>query len=208
MCWNKEVSLVTFIIALCGVYYLWQRNLKNDRWIAVFAGTISMIQLAEYFMWSNPTCNSINKYASAFALFILAAEPLSNMVGGLWFSESANREMLTVLLASYIIFLMYLFQVYHNSKDKKLCGTSPCNEKSGCNMKWHFMENFDQSLGIIWVGFLLIPFLAMLPMKQGIILFLFGIASMVLASVYNKTALGSLWCWLSVGIIAYKILTP
>lgn len=212
MCWNKQVSLITFIVAICGVYYLWKRNGPNDRWMAIFAGTISAIQLAEYFMWSDPTCGNMNAYASMFALLVLAAEPLMNMLGGLYFEKTSNKKMLTVLLGLYAVFILYLGKVYFDKNDKKLCGQSPCGTGenilggNGCNLKWHFMENFDKILGAIWVLFLLVPFLAMEPNLNGITLFGLGFLSMGIAAMYNKTALGSLWCWFSIGIVGYQIM--
>ncbi len=212
MCWNKQVSFITFIAAICGVYYLWKRNGQNDRWMAVFAGTIAMIQLAEYFMWSDPKCGKVNAYASAFALLVLAAEPLMNMVGGLYFERTSNKKILQILLGFYAIFILYLGKIYFDKKDKQLCGQSSCEKgenilgRNGCNLKWRFMENFGEVLGVIWVFFLLIPFLAMLPMVNGVTLFGLGFLSMGIALMYNKTALGSLWCWFSIGIIVYQIM--
>lgn len=59
MCWNKEVSLDTFVFAMIGVIYLYHRNYPNDIWVAIFVGVVAMIQLAEYFMWSDLDCGNI-----------------------------------------------------------------------------------------------------------------------------------------------------
>lgn len=216
MCWNRQVSLITFIFAIIGVIYLWQRNAPNDRWIAVFAATIALIQLAEFFMWSDPACGKINKYASIFALIVLAAEPLMNMVGGIYFSNSPNKRILKFILIAYLIFIAITYFTQIKGKPRTLCGTSLCEtgasnlsgfmaDKS-CNLKWYFMENINSKLGIIWILFLLLPFLTMTPRLQGMILFALGLVTLGLASVVNSAAVGSLWCWFSIGLILYKIL--
>ena len=218
MCWNKQVSLVTFIFAIIGIIYLWKRNAPNDRWIAVFAGTIALIQLAEFFMWSDLTCGKINKYASIFALLVLAAEPLMNMVGGIYFSNTPNKRILKYMLIAYLIFITFTYITQLHNKPRFLCGASMCgsspnkpnaflNDKS-CNLKWFFMEGISAKLGIIWILFLLLPFLMMTPRFQGLIIFALGFFTLGLASVVNNAAIGSVWCWFSIGLILYKILVP
>ncbi|AGC01731.1 hypothetical protein H012_gp734 [Acanthamoeba polyphaga moumouvirus] len=214
MCWSKEISFVTFVLAMVGVIYLYRRNKPNDRWIALFAGTIAMIQLAEYFMWSDQTCGKINKYASMFALLVLAMEPLMNMIGGLLFSDTSNKQMLKYLLIGYIIFICFVL-FNRSQKSMNWCGTSLCgdigNRTNGftinkkCNLKWLFLDGFDAKTGLIWSLFLLIPFLAMKPTYLGIVFAALGIGTFYIANITNNAAQGSLWCWFAIIIIFSKI---
>lgn len=218
MCWNKEVSITTFIIAAIGVFYLYFRNKENDRWVAIFAGTIAMIQLAEYFMWDNNDCgNKINKYASIFALLVLALEPLSNIIGGLYFSNTPYKKILKYMLLSYIIFMIFFYfsQIYNKKID--WCGSSQCNDSNitsnnnssaipDCNLKWLFIGGFNYKLIIIWIMFLLIPFLTMTPEFHGILLVALGILTYGMAALINPAARGSIWCWLAIGIIFSQII--
>jgi len=211
MCWNKEVSLTTFIFAIIGVIYLWKRDRPNDRWVAVFAGTIALIQLAEFFMWSDPSCGRLNKYASIFALIILGLEPMMNMVGGLYFSNTStsNKKILKYMLLAYIIFLSVTYFTQIHNKKITWCGNSLCDQpmssSTGCNLCWHFLNDINKIIGIIWIIFLMIPFLTMHPMSQGLALVGLGIVTLGLAQIANSTALGSLWCWFAIGIILYKV---
>lgn len=218
MCWNKEVSIATFILCIIGVIYLYRRNKPGDRWIAIFAATIAMIQLAEFFMWSDPTCGSINKYASMFALLILALEPIMNMFGGLYFSDTSNKTVLKWMLVAYLIFIAYAYFTQIYKQNITWCGTSGCVPEANpfkgfisdkaCNLNWYFMRNINKKLGIIWVMFLLIPFLTMTPKTQGAILAALGLITFIMAYYANNAAQGSLWCWLGCFIILYKILVP
>ena len=218
MCWNKNVSLITFIIAILGCVYLYKRNRPNDRWIAVFGVTIAMIQLAEFFMWGDPSCGAINKYASMFAMLILGLEPLMNMIGGIYFSDTPDKKVLKWVLFSYVVFIALLFFTQIYGKKILWCGTSVCvpdkNPLKGfvsdktCNLTWYFMKNMKSSMGIIWILFLLIPFLTMKPQFKGILLFIFGLVTFFSAHYLNNAATGSLWCWLGITIIFYKIVSP
>ena len=53
MCFNKDISLSTFILAL-GISFLFIiRNRPNDILIGIFNLTIASMQLVEYFIWTN-----------------------------------------------------------------------------------------------------------------------------------------------------------
>jgi hypothetical protein len=215
MCWNKEISLVTFVLAIIGVIYLYKRNKQNDRWIAIFAAVVAMMQLAEYFMWSDLQCGSINKYASMFALLVLAFEPLMNMVGGICFSNTPYKNLLKYMLVAYLIFIAYVYFTNINNKQINWCGTSICSsgtstinsfvENKLCNLQWYFTENMDKKIAIIWICFLMIPFLTMTPKYQGIMFFLLGFISFGIARIANNAAPSSLWCWLAIIVIYSKI---
>lgn len=215
MCWNKEVSITTFILAVIGSIYLYKRNKPNDRWIAVFALTVAMIQLAEFFMWSDLSCGSINKYASIFALLILALEPLMNMFGGIYFSNTPYKNILKYMVLAYFAFVafFYLTQIYN--KQTNWCGTTTCSAPSvtggftqnkSCNLEWYFLHNKDGKLGIIWILFLMLPFLTMTPTTQGVIFFALGFTTFFAAHLINNAAIGSMWCWLSIIMLFVKIL--
>ncbi|AVL94593.1 hypothetical protein ma207 [Moumouvirus australiensis] len=214
MCWSKEISFITFVFAMVGVIYLYKRNKPNDRWIALFAGTIAMIQFAEYFMWSDQTCGKINKYASILALFILVMEPLMNMVGGLLFSDTSNKQILKYLLIAYIIFI-FIILLNQSHKSINWCGTSLCGDigdrtngftiNKSCNLKWLFLDGFDGMTGLIWSLFLILPFLAMKPTYLGIIFAVFGVGTFYMANITNNAAQGSLWCWFAIILIFSKI---
>lgn len=211
MCWSKSVSGITFILAISGSLYLFWRNCPNDRWIAIFTATIAMIQLAEYFMWSYPSCTSkINTYAAVFAIVILMMEPFMNIIGGLCFSPDSDKKSLILMLISYIIFVFIIYLTQFKGKDTNWCATSVncssnvLNPKS-CNLQWKFMDNISGLSLIIWVIFLIVPFLLMKPFKTGLILFLYGLLSLFVANVFNNAAVGSLWCWFAIFVIGLKI---
>ena len=223
MCWSKEISMVSFIIAIFGCIYLYIRNSPNDRWVALFAATVAMIQLAEFFMWSDPTCSNFNKYASMFALLILALEPLMGMLGGIYLSNSPNKNILKYMLLAYLIFIAFVYFTSFYNKNVIWCGTSSCsptaatlelirktnnnilpNGKS-CNLSWFFVNTINHKLVIIWILFLLIPFLTMTPMYQGILILIFGIVTYGVSYVSQSNIGGSMWCWFAIGLIFLKL---
>ncbi|QKF94702.1 hypothetical protein QKU48_gp1244 [Fadolivirus algeromassiliense] len=216
MCWNKEVSLTTFILAVLGVIYLFKRNGPNDRWIAVFAGTVAMIQLAEYFMWSDLDCGTMNRYASIFALVVLALEPLMNMAGGIYFSDTKYKDVLKYMAIAYLIYIIFYYYTKFHNKEVELCGTTPCepnnNPLSGffqdkvCNLQWHFLDLKGNKLILIWVLFLILPFFFMDPPTHSIVFSVLSFLSLFMGAKTNISAIGSVWCWLAAILLFVKIL--
>src|SRR5271154_745689 len=208
MCWSSSVSLATFVLAILGVLYLFYRDAPNDRWMALFGGTVAMIQIAEYFMWLDQSCGTINNMASMFALLVVALEPLMGMIGGLNFSSQPNPNFLRIMLLSYIVFIAYVYFNHVHNQKIKWCGINNCyiDPNDGCNLYWKFTENIPTKIAIIWILFLMLPLLTMTPRYQGIILFLTGLITLVLSRTVHNAAAGSLWCWYAISIIYIKIL--
>lgn len=209
MCWSKEISLATFILGMAGVVYLYQRNGPNDRWIAIFGGTVVMIQLAEFFMWSDLACGATNKWASIFAMLVLVAEPVANMLGGIYFSSSPYKKFLKCGLVAYAVFILWAYFGSFRNREIEWCGTTSCGQKMlgrQCNLSWKFVHGIPVATATIWIAFLALPLLAMEPRYQGTVLLLLGAITFWVSKMSTSRAFGSLWCWFAIVIIYAKIL--
>ena len=83
MCYNKETSIITYVISIIFSGLLFYKGDRYDKNIAIFCFTFIQIQLAEYFMWLDQSCGLVNHYATIFAHLILMLEPISIIVGAL-----------------------------------------------------------------------------------------------------------------------------
>ena len=83
MCWNKEVSLGSFIIISLVCIMLFNRNLPNDRVMAIFIMTYGSMQLAETIIWVGLEYNKpiINKIGTVLATLLLYLFPLGLLLG-------------------------------------------------------------------------------------------------------------------------------
>jgi hypothetical protein len=58
MCYNKEVSITTYIIGIIGCINLYfNLNLKIE---AILLAYVIQMQLIEYYIWDNISCNETN----------------------------------------------------------------------------------------------------------------------------------------------------
>ena len=128
MCWNWQVSLITFIIVTTISYKLYKRNLKYDRFLAIFILSYGTMQLVEFFIWIAITNNIpiLNKIASLIGSIVLFSHPLAIVVG-LYFDKSNKDNKLisksnfrNLILICLTIILFNLYQIITTKKHKFL----------------------------------------------------------------------------------------
>jgi|SaaInlStandDraft_6_1057023.scaffolds.fasta_scaffold189025_1 hypothetical protein len=87
MCYNKQSSLGVWFFSLACSIFLLVRNYPNDRWLAVIFLVAGLMQIAEFFMWSDQKCGRMNHIATMFAMFVLLIEPISIILGGYFLGD-------------------------------------------------------------------------------------------------------------------------
>ena len=211
MCWNKEVSLSTFVLISVICYGLWKRNLSNDRMMAIFIMGYGSMQLAETIIWIGLENNNsgINKFGTILACLILYIQPLAFMMGIKYdkmykdiLNDSVFKILTILTIISFIIGIIIL--IYTNDYISYTIKESQ-----------HIIWKVPYSLAIHYLVALLISIVALIyyvfPKNKiyAIFLFLyFGIT--VLYSIYispkgfKYKLHRSYWCWL-VAILAFLI---
>jgi hypothetical protein len=87
MCYNKEVSLTTYIAGIIGCINLYFNfNLKVE---AIFFGFVIQMQLIEYVIWDNISCNDTNVLTSKIGTIINHMEPIILWVAILFLSTKS-----------------------------------------------------------------------------------------------------------------------
>ena len=79
MCISKEVSLVAFITSLSASIFLYNRNNKNDRWVALTFGYIGFMQILEVMMWMDQNCSGLNQKATNLAFWHNVLQPVVSL---------------------------------------------------------------------------------------------------------------------------------
>jgi len=205
MCWNKEISIVTFIVVIVIVIILYNRNLGADRHLAIFSVAVVIIQLLEFFAWLSieKRKKNMNQLVTRLILITLWSQPLIN-------SYMAYRNVVkeeqpkilkeTILLGCIGLFsLMFLIALINASK-----GSFKTKPGSNCHLIWtrnnkikNFMSN-DKYGGLIYLIGLFLPLLFIKPFKKGLSLVILGAILLAIArSMSSKKEFGSWWCWIA-----------
>lgn len=208
MCYNKETSIITYIIGSSISLYLFLIGDKYDKNIALFFLTFIQIQLVEFFMWTNQNCNIYNKLATIFGHIVLVLQPLSIVVGSYIFNTTIiNKNIILFLIIINLYPLLSVISYYIKNNKKFICSKSYNNE----GLKWDI-----NSLPLIAYIFYFIMIFSIWPFfknkKKGVLILLLGLFTLI-KNAYDfknnriKESWRTHWCFESVFIpIIYLIL--
>ena len=200
MCWNAEVSLITFLTSAVMCVYLWYRNEVNDRSIALWIFSFSLMQLFEFFMWINMKNHTIS---AKLSLIFILIQPLVLAGGLIKYGNFYNSKWAKYFLWSVITIsgIKALYTTYYafvtDAKSKWLSVKGP-----NCHLIWHFVKNENNMpflTRINWLYYWPLLFCCLLiqPFNVGIMYVIFGAITFNFSKYYYGYEYGSIWCWIS-----------
>ena len=212
MCWNAPVSLATFISSIIMCFYLWVRNLHNDRILSIWIFWFALMQLIEFFMWRDMKNHSL---VSKLAFINILLQPfiLSALLIFFYRKEKLHTKLEKIILfgimaISLIKSLVGTFYAFITHKNNNWLSVKGPN----CHLIWWFINNDKKIPSIASIdSFYIIPLLIagalIKPFNQGLIYFLVAFISFILIKIFYVKETGSLWCWIAniAGIIAISM---
>ena len=103
MCFNKEVSILTYIVGLIGCASLYfNLNLRIE---AIFLAWVVHMQLVEYFLWNNQECNDVNKNTTKIGTIINHLEPIVLWISILLFATQKIPGFVNMIMVFFVIWL-------------------------------------------------------------------------------------------------------
>lgn len=191
MCWNKEISLLSFVfIVICCIalinYETDDITTKQNKIIGYYLLFVGLMQLIDYFIWIDLKCiKGINKLAGYLGPLLNYLQPVVLLILLLYFTnnfkiESLVEKIIVGITILYFITVMYIY-FFKYLKTGKICST--VNNKhlswSWTNYIWKILY-FPVSLLVIYLfyhyNYSLIPailsyvllFISMILFKQNI----------------------------------------
>ncbi len=146
MCYSKELSLISFLVGIITSILLIKfgdsRYSDTNKVLQYFIIYISLVQLHEYFIWSDENCTSgLNKISSITLPVIVKLQPV--ILGFLlnYYVKSDNiisDSALSIINIVYTINALYSISNYLNNQQ------SICTYKNKFgHLKWNWISNFD-----------------------------------------------------------------
>ena len=201
MCWNKDISLNTFLfssfvlllIIYNNTYTQYKINELDNIWAYLFFVSFILMQLIEYFIWRNVNDPVYNNLFSIMATLLLFIQPIASTM------LITNNTVRTNILILYLILSVPLLT--YRLFTKKINSTvSPLN-----HLKWNFIfyDNaiIEKLFYIGWFIFFLFPLF-----YQGKTFgLLFGLLTfiIVLYNYHKDKTVNSMWCWIVNSIMLY-----
>lgn len=191
MCWNPEVSIITFIFGFISCIYLYIND--YDKISIAFILSFIFIQLLEFFMWIYLN-KKINKIFSILSLIIIFLQPII-VIYMTKYKYIIPYYIFLIILIFIICFLFFNLKFIFKpiiSKNKHL--------------SWNWTDNkiFLYSFAIIYLIFYGGIFL----ITKRYMIFLFGVITFLYSfyNIYNFFAASSFWCHISNFIIIIMII--
>jgi hypothetical protein len=192
MCFNKEVSIATYIIGMLGSVYLYKQGFIPE---AIFYSCVVQMQLIEYFLWKHQSCKDIqtNQKLTKLAIIINHIEPVFLWVAIIVFSKMQlpfwiHQVMFVYIICSVIITLHALNTVSHTT----------VTEDSGSHLNWQW--NNLKYTGIFYLYFLFVlVVLSVYGLPNGKIhAMVITVAFIVsIAIYYDYKSVGAMWCFIA-----------
>lgn len=200
MCWNFEVSTISFIIGMIISKLYYMRNNPFDRSFSYLIFTYSFVQLCEAIIWLSLTNKTlfnidskiINKFATNMLYFVL----FSHLIG---YGYGIYKENLNYGIVNYTpIYIGVFFFLYVICQRKNFNAESNTTDKSNCHLVWNFYDNKDYMKYYIMlcVVFVLMT-IKYTNIKNSYIGLIFLSLTYIISFITNTDGLSSYWCWIS-----------
>lgn len=204
MCWNKEVSLNTYISSMVILALVYYNNkytqykfpsLQGSIFKYLFFISFITMQLVEYFLWKNINNVRANHLISTIGLSVLFLQPLFAILG---FTTGKIKQ---PMLIAYLIFV--LFYIFYRYFINPLKAVTRVAKDGHLSWDWFVTRGWESIFVLIWIGFFLAglggdgnwsrPLIGSLLLIWSVILF------------YKTNTWGSLWCWIANIVLLYYL---
>jgi hypothetical protein len=194
MCFNAEVSLVTYFTGLIGAALLFKENYRPE---AIFFAWVIQMQLIEYFLWKNQPCNELtninNVNTTKFGIIINHMEPIILWLAILYLSKKKLPSAINYFM---LIFILITIVYSINSLKKIECTTVTDKSSPHLHWKWNF-EKYGKFFYALFV--LALVLLSYYGLEKGKInSFVIFISFLISYYVYkDKKSVGAMWCFIA-----------
>ena len=201
MCWNKDISLNTFLFSsfvLCLIIYnnaytQYKIDELNNVYIYIFFMSFILMQLIEYFIWINIKNPLYNSIFTALATLLLIFQPIASTM--IISDYTVKKRLLQSYLLFIVLLLIYRFDI-------KFLNSSVSNLN---HLRWNTtfsVKYVSDIIGfIIWLFFFLFP----LFYSGNTFALMFGLFTLMLTTYnyYKDDTIGSMWCWIVNTVMIY-----
>ena len=207
MCINEKVSLSVFILCTVTCTYLYKRNNRNDKWIAVLFIYLGSMQFLEYLMWKDQECKGLNQFATNIGFWHNILQPVVSLAIAYYFTDGNLPNWIYMI---FIVYIIYSFPKIWKSKKDNQC-SKPCGSDT-VGLSWEYTNTNNST--IVWGIFCLALSAPLFAMEQWIygILVIFTYILSYFISIYRCPNYkippnGSWWCFMAgfIPLLALKI---
>ena len=135
MCYNKEVSLLSFILGTIinlSVFIYYKNNIKL-RSICIVWQWVLMMQLSEYLIWKDQNCGKIHKIGTKLAMFFNLTQPIIVYIVLMMITKKSYNMK---YIATFLIILYIVYMIINIKNNKEYTCIKPSEQCTHLNLKW------------------------------------------------------------------------
>ena len=195
MCYSKSLSLKSFLFGIISSLYLYNNSSFNEnKTIAMFFSFVSLMQLVEYFLWSDLKCTGINQTTSKIGILLNHFQPVVLLIISLFYLESNKSLDFNIIILINIIYSIYVIYVYKRFLDEKNFCVKP-NKKG--HLDWTWKHNFNYNFYHLLIFLNLYNYYNYSKLTMSIIL---SYVLFFISLTKFKDNIGEFWCLMVTGI--------
>ena len=200
MCYNKDISIYTYIIGLVSSYLLLTNEKKTLKILGCFFIVVIQMQLVEYYLWSNNKCNSKNRTISNIGALLNIIQPIMLYLAIHYYNKEITKENKKIMNITVFI---YLLSILLYSLNLFPIDCSIVTKVSAPYLQWGwFYKKLPNFITIMFPLTLVILMYFGLDKPYNFYSSLIIILSFIISFIiYRKQRVfGTLWCWFAVFI--------
>lgn len=186
MCWNPEVSFVTFAIGIFAIALGYINKFPTPYLLFLFSFIV--MQFLEFLAWLNLRNKKWNKIIAVFIGIVLALQPLT----AIYLLRDSHPELMKMFMTVYLILLLIVQIIY---------GLRLNTNYTFIGSNGHLVWNQISKNNITFLGLLLYMFFFFAPMiiliREYTILFVVSLTTLLWSFYYfyKYDTWGTMWCW-------------
>jgi len=198
MCWNKDVSINTFLFSIFVLvliiynnnYTQYKIDEVNNIFAYIFLLSFILMQLIEYFLWQNLNDKFYNKILSFFAACLIFIQPIASIF------VIKNIKERNLLLSIYLLFALP-YSLYGLMNTRFITSVA----KNG-HLKWDWINQHNTHIGyLFYLFFLFYPLIREKIYFSSLLAFVLLLISFY--TFYKDGTADSMWCWSVNAIMLY-----
>ena len=189
MCFNKDISILSYIIGLCGCILLYYRDYKIE---ALFYGFIIQMQLIEYLLWLNNSCNWINKTITKLGIALNHLQPIILYFLIIYISKLTRHTKIIINLIIIFYIITTIGYIGYNYKLLNTCTLGIENEKE---LFWEIQHGLLFEYYHIFCFVLILLILLGLNKHNYLNAYLISLTLIISFIKYDtRKGVGTVWC--------------
>ena len=192
MCFSERISLIAFFVGIFGSSLLYNLGTTNDIIYSLFFAYVSLMQLIDFFLWRNQTCNKTNILISNIGLILNHLQPIVLGLLLLYYKNIPNGELIYFILFVYLLFMIPYSKQYFNDPQCSLKNVENHITWSWNNKKDHIL------MYCVYLLILLLLCICGFEKNYGLYAAFIALFTIVISIIFYSKNIGSIWCFFTV----------